>query len=299
MASDEVRAEDFGFIYLDVDDPAIAWLTYRGLISSSDIASTNPGNISWFFTKLIKRGLSSTLEREGKFEGIRQKSFKEKLSRLNSLYAFDNVETAREALKNLGKFNSENLVSIEPADQGFRREIYDMQWIDNFDLIGIDAAKRYWSGKNYPDHPIPEALLSGRFWILGTSVRKRAYETIQRLDPKALAVLELARLATHFGSNLGAISPWLRKEGEAIIVSQIINYDEKEGLEVFQRALGEHRKNPEFPINWPDLRPLTESQEDKNLDDLFRVPDGRLFEHEFRIDKATELAQTIQNILLS
>lgn len=299
MVSDEVRAQDFGFIYLDVDDPAIAWLAYRGLISSSDFTRANPGNISWFSTKLIKRGLSSTLEREGKLEGVRQKFFSEKLSRLNSLYAFDSVETAREALKHLGKFKSENLVSIEPADQNFRREVYDMQWIGNFDLIGFDAAEGYWSGKKYPNHPLPEALLSGRFWILGTSVRKRAYGTIRRSDPKALAMLELARLAAHFGSNLGAISPWLRKEGETIIVSQIINYDEREGLEVFRSALEEYRKNPEFPINWTDLKPLTGPKEDKNLDDLFRVPDGRPFEHEFRIDKATELAQVVQKILLS
>ena len=31
----EIQSDDFAFIYLDVDDPNIAWLTYRGIINSS------------------------------------------------------------------------------------------------------------------------------------------------------------------------------------------------------------------------------------------------------------------------
>lgn len=73
--SDEIRKDDFAFVYLDMD-PHVAWLAYRGLLNSCDIATANPGNISWFFVDVIKRGLVSTLRRKGSWRDLAFASFR-------------------------------------------------------------------------------------------------------------------------------------------------------------------------------------------------------------------------------
>jgi hypothetical protein len=75
IAIAEICETDFAFVYLDVDDPHVAWLAYRGLLNSCDISSTNPGNISWFLVDVIKGGLVSTLRREGVLEGFLLREF--------------------------------------------------------------------------------------------------------------------------------------------------------------------------------------------------------------------------------
>jgi len=48
-------------------------------------------------------------------------------------------------------------------------------------------------------------------------------------------MLELSRLAVEFGSDLGSIAPWLKREGNRVIATHVIRYDEREGLEIFER----------------------------------------------------------------
>jgi hypothetical protein len=286
LVSDEVDETDFGFIYLDVERAPIAWLVYRGIVNSPDIVSANPGGLSWFLLDTIRRGLTATVRREGLLEGVRLNLFSKNLSRLRAIYAFPTLEAAKRAdLRRL----SENLVGIAPVDLDFRREVYDMRWIDNFDALGADVAARYWTGEAFPTDSLPEVLLSGRFAILGTTVRKRAYDTIKRADPNSLAMLELSRLAAHFGSDLGAISPWLRQDDQGIVIGYIINYREEEGIEVWRRTLETARSDPAFQVNWADLKPLTKP----SPEELFRTFDARQFEQEFRVEKATELHDAI------
>lgn len=294
MAHDnEVRDDDYGFVYLDVSNPVVAWMAYRGLLASPDQSTANPGNLSWLMLDVVKRGLSATLRREGYLEGVRAARHAGRLSRLKSIYCFPTLNAALRGNQGRGKFSKENLVAIAPANEGVRREVYDMNWIDSFDaLVAADAAERYWSGSNMTEEPLPEALISGRFWILGTAVRQRAYEVVRSADPASLALLELSRLAVEFDSDLGSISPWLFRDDGGYRVGYIVAYTEEEGNRIWRLALERKNADPGFQINFADLAPLMSS--DPRHDDLFKVGNLTHLEHEFRIEKATDLASSIE-----
>jgi hypothetical protein len=292
----EIRSDDFAFVYLDVDNPTIAWLAYRGLLNSPDIATANPGQLSWFLIDILKRGLASTLRREGVLEGYRIKEFPQDVSRLKCVYAHPTIDAAKRSEYGLGKFRNENLVAISPATNEFRADLFDGQWITDFDSLPVDTARRYWSGEHTPT-PHLEYLLSGRFYILGTAVRKRAYQTIKRVWPNALALLELSRLAAEFGSDFGSISPSLQIESEHVLVRHIIRYDDQEGPEILRRAMETAKADPLFHVNWDDLEPFRLPPEDRAADERFRMPDTSPYDHELRADKLAELNKFIELVL--
>jgi hypothetical protein len=288
----EVREGDFGFVYLDVDNPIIAWLAYRGILNSPDIETANPGNLSWFFVDVLKRGLASTIRREGALEGFRIREFAESLSRLRCIYAYPTVDSAARGDYGRGKFRKENLVAIAPAIKRIRIERYDGKWITDFSSLPLDSARRYWRG-DVTGQPHFEYLLTGRFWIYGTSVRKRAYATIKKTWPNALALLELSRLAVEFNSDFGSISPWLMKNTYETRVQHVIRYDEKEGPEILKRAIERATTDPDFHVNWIDLEPFRLPPNDRDADARFAVPDTRPYDHVFRMDKMREMNEAI------
>jgi hypothetical protein len=292
-SNSELKEDDFAFVYLDVDNPIIAWLAYRGLLNSPDIATANPGRLSWFLVDVLKRGLASTLCREGVLEGYRIEEFPQAVSRLKCVYAHPTIDAAKHSEYELGKFRNENLVAISPAKNEFRADLCDGQWITDFDSLPVDTARRYWLGERTPT-PHLEYLLSGRFYILGTTVRKRAYQTIKRVWPNALALLELSRLAVEFGSDFGSISPCLQNERERVLVRHIIRYDDKEGPEILSRAMEKAKADPKFHVNWDDLEPFRSPREDRAADERFRIPDTSLYDHELRTDKLVELNKFIE-----
>lgn len=295
-ANAEIQPTDFAFVYLDVDDPTIAWLVYRGLITSPDIGSNHSGNLSWFLLDVIKRGMVSSLRREGALEGFRTKEYPHLISRLRCVYAYPTLDAAKRGNYGRGKFRQENLVAIAPTSRDFLINSHDSNWINDFDALPIDTARRYWSGENTKS-PLPESLLSGRFLIYGTTVRSRAYETIKRNWPNSLAMLELSRLAVAFGSDLGTISPWLKREGDRIIVSTKITYTEQEGNNVFRQTIDEAKRDSAFSVNWNDIKPLCDASSDPALDEKFCVPDIRYYEHELRRDKLDTLNEFIELVL--
>ncbi len=286
----ELREDDFAFVYLDVESPPIAWLAYRGIINSCDVKSANPGNLSVFLIDVVQRGLNSTLRREGLLEGFRQTQFSDCISRLKCIYAWPTLQMAKNACYGRGKFQEQNLVAIRPVDEKFKRQEYDSTWITDFDSLPASTATKYWSGEKSKT-PQLECLLTGRFSILGTTVRKRAYETIKRTNPNSLAMLELSRLAVDFNSDLGSSSPWIANDGNNVIATYIIKYTEEEGLEIFEKALREKQKNPDFVINWVDIEPLCKSEKNSELDARFSVPDMRSFSKTFRADKFSDLSK--------
>ena len=85
----------------------------------------------------------------------------------------------------------------------YQRQEYDSSWITDFDSLPPNTGRRYWSGEQTSDFH-SECLLTGRFSVLGTSVRQRAYEAIKKPNPNSLAMLELSRLAAVFDSAWAA-----------------------------------------------------------------------------------------------
>lgn len=232
------------------------------------------------------------MRREGLLEGFRLREFPSLPSRLRCVYAYPTLDAAVRGNFGRGKFRKENLVAISPAVDNFRASTHDSSWITNFDSLPQDTARKYWAGETTRE-PHCESLLNGRFWILGTAVRKRAYGTIKNIWPNALAILELSRLAAEFGSDLGASAPWLVREGDKVLVRHIIRYDEAEGFEILRQALERAKRDRTFQVNWADLDPLRRPADDREADAKFCVPDSRPYDHVFRHDKLAELNEYI------
>ena len=229
---DELQDDDYAFLYLNVDSLPVAWLAYSGVIASVDVIGGNDTPLSWFLLETIQRGLSSTLRREGRLEGARLARYPHCLSRLQSVFAFPSLSAAQAADEGRGQFHRENLVAIAPIGN-VRRETHDMNIATDFDAMGFDAADAYWRGPPNAN-ALPELLLQGRFAILGTALRQRAYEKVKGADPNALCMLELSRLAAEFGSDLGSITPRLRQDEDGITASYAFRFDEAEGMAVWQ-----------------------------------------------------------------
>jgi hypothetical protein len=197
-----------------------------------------------------------------------------------------------------GKFRKDNLVAIAPSTAHFKMGLQDQKWVTDFDSLPLETARRYWAGEQ-TDSPMTECLLQGSFWVLGTAVRKRAYETLKNRYPNSLAMLELSRLAVEFGSDLGSISPWLVKDGDKARVTHIIRYSEEEGVDIFRKAIEKSKCGQTFAVNWVDLEPLCKGGINPELDQKFSVPDLRVFDHELRQDKVAELQDFVGLILRS
>jgi hypothetical protein len=110
-------------------------------------------------------------------------------------------------------------------------------------------------------------------------------------------MLELSRLAVEFESDLGSISPWIKREGDTLFASYIMRYAEIEGLQVFGNAVKKWQADNRFQINFEDLKPLTASEKSPQLDAQFAVPDLRPFEKTFRIDKLSKLEDFARRVI--
>ncbi|WP_234873076.1 hypothetical protein [Alitabrizicola rongguiensis] len=231
--------------------------------------------------------------REGKLEGYRRTHCIGQLSRLEAVFAFPSIDDAKRGIGMLGRYEPENLVEIAPLDSTYRREVYDMGWATNFDALGHDAARRYWSGETYPgEDSVSEMLLSGRFAILGTRVRTKAYETVLERDPKSVCLLEISRLAAFFGSDLGMVCPWIKGDEHGAVGYYIIRHDLEEASKVDSMIVEEIKRNPSFEINLQALKPFFLPPDDPEGEDYFRVPNVAEL-GPFRLEKLHLLIQTI------
>lgn len=280
MSSQEHHDNEFGYVLLDLDRPHIVWLAYVGILHNCDAPDVNPGNLSWWAAHTLSRPNAPRFEREAFLERIRATQFPQRLSRLRSIYSFPTFESAK---KGKAELRGRDLVAIGPTDGTYVAERHDMNWID-YPGNRQDVAEKYWS-MEYTDEPTEEQLLSGSFAIYGTDVRNKAYGTIAEAFPKSLALLELARLAPYFGSMLGQISPWLKREGTDLVLSFIIRYTEQEGLQVLEQALRHAQENKAFAMNWKDLEPLRTGKEP------VCVPDLRDYQIRIPLDDFSNFAQ--------
>ncbi|MBD2452686.1 hypothetical protein H6G80_01040 [Nostoc sp. FACHB-87] len=201
------------FAYLNVDDPWIAWLVYRGEIVSTQAIGQKA--ISVWHTKYLldaatENKRATYYKTELVIEQIRQDSFSDKVSRLSGLYFFDSIESAMSAGKRWdGNFKEEYLAEIE-IYQCYHSSRHDSEWITYY-MNHTDRSwiLKYLSGEPLGQQPLWELLVEGRGFVLGTQVRQRAYETVKRKWPKSLGLLELSRIAVELSSDLGFICPLL------------------------------------------------------------------------------------------
>jgi hypothetical protein len=171
-------------------------------------------------------------------------------------------------------FQPEFLAELNLSEAGVRRDKLDANWITyasidkGGNLTDTSWIQNYWAGFPYPNEdPIWETLVDGRLRVLGTDVRQRAYRAIKSEFPDSLMFLEIARLAAWVGSDLGAISTFVRREGDEMVMEYLMDMRDADDRQVLGKlaALKESR----HPINWDDMKAHIEQES------FGRVPDLR------------------------
>lgn len=216
------------FAFLNMDKPWIAWLVYRGEMVSPKASNTQALS-AWHAYHLIDAAHSGQrtayYRREMELERVRRDSFPGKVSRLSGLYFFEDVESAKSAGQRWdGNFREEHLAEIEIVGEPLVSR-YDSEWIThNMGSTDSSWMSSYLSGCQMGENPLWELLIEGRGFILGTRVRERAYDTVKRIWPRSLGLLELSRVAVKLNSDLGLICPFLTLDSDRVRLTLQISF---------------------------------------------------------------------------
>lgn len=191
------------YIFLNVDDPICAWCAYRGALVSARLNGEN-GFLSVWLAGLMRSNNPQRISREFQLEQVRRNHFPQFPSRLSSIYCFLKIEDAKKAASLWGgPFCDSNLIEVSLGNV-IPSHRFDSNWISYYShIVGSQNSTpswmhQYWRGDPCPydcHDPIWETLIEGRAVVLGTEVRKRAYEIIKSCFPESLGVLEIARIA--------------------------------------------------------------------------------------------------------
>ncbi len=184
-------------------------------------------------------------------------------------------DAARAACLWGGQFCEANLVEVN-VGKAIPSHKFDSNWITYYShIIGDRAApswmQQYWRGDPCPNHnPIWENLIEGRAIILGTDIRKRAYEIIKTRFPESLGVLEIARIAAWLDNDLGNVTAYLLEEEGMIAMHYLMNWKDANDPS-FLKSIDEFKKSG-HPINYNDLGPHLRQGS------FGKLPDFRLLE---------------------
>jgi hypothetical protein len=253
------------FAFLNVGNPLVAWLVYRGeMVSTREV---HESALSFWTTQYLAslggNGLKASHYRaELALDAVRQREHPAAISRLGGFYVFPDEETALRASNAWPVvFRREHLAELA-LRPGARTSRYDSEWITqklepNGDL---SWAGDYFAGKGLGADPIWEILVAGRALVLGTDLRKVAYETVKRIWPTSLPLLELARVGVELDSDLGLISALLLKDRDRLQVGYAMNFKDAKDEAFLERFWAfEGPKNTEdltsdSELILPDLR---------------------------------------------
>jgi len=267
------------YAYLNIDDPICAWATYRGVLVTPP---REPGFLSVWTAGLLGHGDPVRLNREFTLEDVRNKHFPDHVSRLRGMFCFLDRDSATKAGGWGCHFVPDCLAELSLVGAAPVRRKYDANWI-TYGKPDLHWAADYWRGIPYPDaEPIWETIVEGRFFVLGTDLRQRAYQRVKDEFPESLMILELARLAVFAESDFGNIAAFLRTEGDELKIEYYQDWTEAEnpafmmkiaglrekGIAVNHFDLMQHMASDSFG-NAPDLRPYErklhfETNQDQN-----------------------------------
>jgi hypothetical protein len=252
---------------LNIANPLVAWLVYRGeMVSSAEVHEQALG--FWLMRALSAE--SSTGHRSAVFQdelvldALREVHQPHAISRLRGFYLFDDEASAERAIQQWGGSFHRHALTEVGILEGSRWSRHDAEWIST----RIGSGDRSWMlpylrGEPSGDDPIWELLVDGRAVIFGTQLREAAYEVVQRVWPQSLALLELSRVAVEFRSDLGVITPMVLGQVNDHRVDFAMNFVDatnQEFLERFSRYDGPKNQNdlgPGSDLVLPDLRPYS------------------------------------------
>jgi hypothetical protein len=217
-----------GFVALDLTDPLVAWLVYRGeLVSSPNV---HERAVSFWLTRYLKREASAGVRSrmfkdELALERLRLDRYAEAVSRLGGFYVFEDEQTARAAMARWddgARFDTIVEVELRPGTHASR---HDAQWITQRlgERSTTDWMHSYFAGQPAGSAPLYELIVDGRALIFGTRVREAAYDTVSATWPDSLPLLELARIGVELGSDLGLITAMVTHDGKRTSVNYVMN----------------------------------------------------------------------------
>ena len=246
------------FVFLNIANPLVAWLVYRGeVVSASQMHETA---LSFWTTRYLAsvNGNAARARRyraELALDAVRRRHYPTAVSRLEGFYVFPDEETALRASQAWGGgFRLEHLAEVALSPEA-RASRYDSEWITQRLAAQGDLswAEDYLAGNALGDDPIWEILVNGRAFVLGTDFRQAAYNTVKKVWPESLAMLELARVGVELDSDLGLIGPLLVQAGNRLRVNYEMNFEDATDKDFLSRFAAF-----EGPKNTNDLRPDSE-----------------------------------------
>ncbi|KZK98209.1 MULTISPECIES: hypothetical protein [unclassified Pseudovibrio] len=241
--------EEFeGFIYIDIENPMVAWNAFRSSFYSPSRLpqSERSGALSFGMAALLRDGNAARAAAEFRLEDFRRKHFPNAVSRLTGIFLFDDVDSAAQVWESdswSGHFNSEYLTDVGiSADHSSR---LDAAWItlmrnnENTLVEGWEElAERYWSGEPASDQPIWERIIEGWVTIWGLDLRTQALNEIKRFWPESLPLLAVAANSAAIGSCDGAVVPFAIRKGSTIEISYFLRMVDAKNPE-FCKRLGQ------------------------------------------------------------
>jgi hypothetical protein len=276
-----------GFMYLDVEDPMIAWNTYRGVLVSQERIQQSTGEaavpaLSMTMARLLMDQNLNRLAFESELEATRVMRFNHLVSRLTGLYVFDSPDSALTAAQEDwgGHLVHENLIDVGVSAAPNITRV-DANWITwmlatraSQGLNWREGIVPYWEGKSCPHHgsPIWEVLVDGAVTLWGTALRDRAYQTTKARSPNALALLEQSRLAATLGSDLGHVCALITLEKDVPLMSFHIDMRDATDPAYCSKLAHYVKCNPQL-VNHRDLAVGGDS---------FRTPDFLAYSHAFQ-----------------
>lgn len=258
-----------GFAFLNLDDPICAWNVVRGTLVSAGFGESSEGFLSAWSASLLKNHTKPCLTTELLLEEVRRQVSPQKISRLRGIFCFLEQSSAVRALSwGLHHTSMENLAELS-LQRIAQQDRLDSNWITYAKTNGpfnTTWMKQYWLGEPMPgDEPIWETIVEGRVFVLGTELRRRAFDVVQKSFPESLGLLEISRAAAWVDSDLGNISASLVSEEENVSVQYFMDFRDANDPE-FLRCLQQenaivnyhlirpHIENEQLGVT-PDLRP--------------------------------------------
>lgn len=258
-----------GFMYLDVENPLVAWNVYRGALLSSGLVQQQGCGSACVALSMMAANIFMNQDRERyqfelELEEVRRTKFPDRMSRLSCLYVFDTPESALAAASDEawsgGHILHENLtdIGVSAAPNHTRCDANWISWMREHwnadEGEWREGIEPYWEGKPCPHYaePIWEVLLEGAVTIWSKSLRERAYQVTKEYSPRAVCLLEQARLAATLGSDLGHCSALITFEQGRHLMSFYIDMRDAHNP-IFTDKLAAYIKQNPAIVNELDL----------------------------------------------
>lgn len=257
-----------GFMYLDIENPLVAWNSYRGVLLSQELVQQGVSTelcpaLSMTISKIFMDRNWDRYQFEMTLEIIRKAHFPDRTSRLTGMYVFDDLECAFSAARDeawSGHIDRKNLteVGVSAASNTTRLDANWINWMLTTRQSGNqnwrEGVRPYWEGVSCPHYrdSIWEVLVHGAVTIWGTEIRDHAYKVTKEYSPKSVALLELSRLAATLGSDLGHINALFTNNDGRPLISFYIDMRDATNQAYLDKLNEYTSKNPSL-VNHIDL----------------------------------------------